>query len=193
MRIISGKFRGRRLNPPGNLPLRPTTDMAREALFSILYNQYDFEELSMLDLFCGTGAIALECNSRGCSQVTAVDINIKCVEFIKKTAAEWGAEGLHVLKADAFRFVETTHQQWDIIFADPPYIMKESLLLPTLIASKKLLKVGGRLIIEHPKEMVFKTQPGFIEQRSYSRVQFSFFNFDGLNEEATATTENKEE
>lgn len=191
MRIISGKFRGRRLNPPGNLPLRPTTDMAREALFSILYNLYDFEEISMLDLFCGTGAIALECNSRGCEQVTAVDINIKCIEFIKKTGTEWGAEGLHALKADAFKFIENTHQQWDIIFADPPYIMRESLMLPTMVAVKKILKPGGRLIIEHPAELVFKNEPGFLEQRSYSRVQFSFFNFDALADTITAVTEDQ--
>ncbi len=156
--------------------------MAREALFNILYNQYDFEEISMLDLFCGTGAIALECSSRGCDNVTAVDINPKCIEFIKKTSALWGAEGLHALKADSFRYLDTARQQWDIIFADPPYIMKESLIIPTMVAEKKILKPGGRLIIEHPIEMVFKSEPGFIEQRSYSRVQFSFFNFDNFQD-----------
>jgi 16S rRNA (guanine(966)-N(2))-methyltransferase RsmD len=182
MRIISGAFRGRRLNPPGNLPVRPTTDMAREALFSILYSQYDFENLHILDLFCGTGAIALESISRGCPVVCAVDANIKCIEFIKKTAAEWKASGLQAVKADAFRFIEKSSKAWDIIFADPPYIMKESLQLPQMIAERKLLKKGGRLIIEHPSDLVFRGQAGFLEQRSYSRVQFSFFNFDDLPE-----------
>lgn len=189
MRIISGKFRGRRLHPPANLPVRPTTDMAREALFSILYTTYDFEDLRVLDLFCGTGALALEFISRGSVDVTAIDANIKCIDFIKKTAAEWKAEGLHAFRADVFRFLQNQSRPWDIIFADPPYIMKESLLLPAMIREQKLLAPGGRLIIEHPVEINFGDQEGFIEKRSYSRVQFSFFNFDEGVEKEDASPE----
>lgn len=175
MRIISGKYKGRKLNPPANLPVRPTTDMAREALFNILNNYYDFEEIRVLDLFCGTGTLSFEFISRGSTDVTAIDMNARCLDFIRKTADHIGMEGLHTLKADAFRFLDHTSSQWDIIFSDPPYIMKESLLIPGIVFEKKLLKENGRLIIEHPKEISFAKEKGFVEKRSYGRVQFSFF------------------
>lgn len=158
--------------------------MAREALFSILYNVYEFSEVSVLDLFCGTGTLSLEFISRGSNDVTAIDSNIKCVDFIKKTAEAWKVEGLHVFRADAFRFLQNQSRKWDIIFADPPYIMKESLVLPAMVREHGLLAQGGRLIIEHPAEINFSDQPGFLEKRSYSRVQFSFFNFDEVRDTA---------
>ncbi len=184
MRIISGIYRGRRLSPPHNLPVRPTTDMAREALFNILYNSYDFEGLRVLDLFCGTGALSFEFISRGCEDVTAVDENSKCIDFIRKTATTWNTSGLQAFRAEVFRFLEHQEKAYDIIFADPPYSMKESLLLPALIYSRKLLAPGGRLIIEHPADLDFHDQQGFLEKRSYSRVQFSFFEFSPPPDEA---------
>ena len=174
MRIISGKYGGRKLNPPTNLPVRPTTDMAREALFNILNNYYAFEELRVLDLFCGTGTLSFEFISRGSPDVTAIDMNGRCLEFIRKTAEQIGMEGLHTMKTDVFRFLEVSNGSWNIIFADPPYIMKESLLIPGLVFEKNLLSPEGRLIIEHPKEISFSKEPTFIERRSYGRVQFSF-------------------
>jgi len=189
MRIISGIHKGRRLNPPANLSVRPTTDMAREALFSILYTTYEFADLRVLDLFCGTGALSFEFISRGSEDVTAIDSNIRCIEFIKKTATDWKVEGLHAFKADVFKFLQNQSRPWDIIFADPPYLMKESLLLPAMVRENKLLAPGGRLIIEHPSEIHFSDQEGFIEKRSYSRVQFSFFTFEEKPADATSAKE----
>lgn len=177
MRIISGKYRGRRLSPPANLPVRPTTDMAREALFSILYSRYDFEDLRVLDLFCGTGALSFEFISRACPDVTAVDESSKCIDFIRKTSQAWNAEGLRAVRADVFRFLEQPMKPFDIIFADPPYIMKESRLLPALVRAHNLLAPEGRLIIEHPAELDFSNEPGFLDVRSYSRVHFTFFEY----------------
>jgi len=91
MRIVSGKYRGRRLQPPVNLPVRPTTDFAKEGLFNVLNNQVDFESLKVLDLFAGTGSIAFEFLSRGAIEVTAIDSNHRCIDFIKKTAETFGA------------------------------------------------------------------------------------------------------
>lgn len=177
MRIISGKYRGRRIHPPPHMDMRPTTDMAKEALFNILCNYYDFEEVKVLDLFCGSGSLSYEFISRGSTDVTAVDLNTRCIDFIKKTATSIGMEGLQAMKADAFKFLERSNTCWDIIIADPPYIMKESLMIPGIIAERKLLSKHGRLIIEHPSEISFAEETGFLEKRSYSRVQFSFFNF----------------
>jgi 16S rRNA (guanine966-N2)-methyltransferase len=175
MRIISGKYRGRKLNPPGHLALRPTTDMAREALFNILNNYYNFDEVRVLDLFCGTGAISFEFVSRGSEDVTAVDINARCLDFIRKTAGQFGINGLITLKADAFKFLDLAQGSWDIIFADPPYDMKESSYIPDLVFNNKLLGDHGRLIIEHAPEISFGKHPCFTERRSYGRVQFSIF------------------
>jgi 16S rRNA (guanine966-N2)-methyltransferase len=175
MRIISGTLRGRKLNPPPNLPLRPTTDMAREALFNILNNAYEFEGLKVLDLFCGTGAISFEFISRGVAEVTAVDVNTRCLEFIRKTAEQFGVEGMLTMRADAYRFLEVYKSKWDIIFADPPFDMKESTELPDLVFNNKLLSDIGWLIIEHSPEVSFSKHPAFIEKRSYGRVQFSIF------------------
>lgn len=185
MRIISGKYRGRKINPPANLPVRPTTDMAREALFSIINSRLDFENLRVLDLFCGAGTIAFEFISRGSPEVTAVDQNSRCLDFIRKTSEQFGMAGLRTMKADAFRFLEGSRRQWDIIFADPPYVMKESLLIPGMVRELKLLSADGLLIIEHPADISFSSEPGFFDQRHYSRVQFSFFNFSDQEETST--------
>jgi len=157
--------------------VRPTTDLAREALFNILNNRYDFEETVILDLFCGTGAVSYEFISRGSYNVTAVDVSTRCTSFVKATVEQTGMRGLHVITADAFYFLEKSTEQWDIIFADPPYMMKESRLLPGLIRKKKLLKPEGCLIIEHPAEINFSEEEGFAEMRKYGRVHFSFFRF----------------
>src|SRR5687767_3873418 len=120
MRIIGGSHRSRKINAP-DLPLRPTTDFAKESIFNILDNRFDFERLHVLDLFSGTGAISYEFASRGTKHITAVEKNLKAFKFIREKAAEFGFNSIHVLKTDAFRFLEKCSDKYDIIFADPPY------------------------------------------------------------------------
>jgi len=175
MRIISGIYKGRRLNPPMNLPVRPTTDMAKEALFNILNNILDYEETVALDLFAGLGNISFELISRGCTSVTAVDNNLKCTGFIKKAAEELKMTGISTVKADAFSFIRKISVKFDFIFADPPYDNPELAELPNLIFDGGLLNDDGLFVLEHPDIYDFSEHPNFFDHRVYSRVNFSFF------------------
>ncbi len=175
MRIVSGKYRGRIINPPKNLPVRPTTDMAKESLFNILNNHIDFQDLNALDLFSGTGNISYEFVSRGCNMVMAVEKDFACVRFIKKTVEKMQIENLIVIKQDVFKFVEFTNKTFDIVFADPPYKMNDIGLMPDKILNSTLLNTNGWLIFEHPKEYDFASTPGFYDHRKYGSVNFSFF------------------
>lgn len=174
MRIISGKYKGKKINPPGNLPLRPTTDFAKEGLFNYLSNKVSFKNLKVLDLFCGTGNITYEFASRGIEDITCVESNYKCTEFIKRTSAELGIH-IRVVNTDVFKFLSFNNDQYDLIFADPPYNLEQTGLIADLIFEKKLLKKEGYLIIEHPKEKDFSAHPFFDEKRNYGKVNFSFF------------------
>lgn len=175
MRIISGKYGSRRVVPPSNLPVRPTTDRAREALFNVLHHRLDFQSESTLDLFCGTGMISFEFISRGVTDATAVDISGKCIAFVKKTATLLAIEELHAIKSDVFRFLKKESRSYSIIFADPPYSFPSLPLLPDTIFSTNLLQEGGIFILEHGKEHSFSEHPYFSEQRMYGHVCFSFF------------------
>ena len=175
MRIISGKYRGRRLQPPVNLPVRPTTDFAKEGLFNILNNIVDFESLNVLDLFTGTGSIAFEFVSRGAAKVTAIDANHRCIEFIKKASEKFGADNLQPVKTNVFTFLKHTVGKFDLIFADPPYEMEGISDLPDLITSSALLSPGGLFILEHAAHYKFETHPCFDQRRAYGSVNFSFF------------------
>ena len=176
MRIISGKNKGRKIQAPKKLPVRPTTDMAKESLFNILNNHIYFEDVSVLDLFAGTGSISYEFASRGAVSVMAIDENRHCIRFIDKTAATLQFDNLSTLQTDYEYFLRRTHQQWDIIFADPPYQMEEAYQkLPDLIFQHKLLKEGGYFVLEHPAAHSFETHPHFLRERRYGRVHFSFF------------------
>lgn len=175
MRIVSGFLRGRRIHPPSNLPVRPTTDFAREALFNVLGNLVDFESMKVLDLFAGTGSISLEFVSRGCPSVTAVDINTRCTTFIYNTAKEFNLEQLVIRKSTAENFIRQAGQQYDLVFADPPYDLPALPGLPDLILESKVLAPGGIFILEHPRRMNFSTHPRFNQHRSYGNVNFSFF------------------
>lgn len=176
MRIISGTNRGKRLIAPKKLPVRPTTDMAKEALFNILNNNFQFSQLSILDLFSGTGNIAYEFASRGSKEITAVDANYDCVKFIKKTAQELDFN-ITTIKSDVFKFLEKAYAKADIIFADPPYDLdeKEFLKIPQIVFEKNLLNQNGQLIIEHSKHTNLSDFPNFIEARRYGGSVFSFF------------------
>ena len=189
MRIISGTHRGRSFYPPQNLPVRPTTDFGKEALFNILNNRIDYETVKALDLFAGTGSISYELASRGCKEITAVDANFNCCAFIKKTVEEFKFTGLHVIKHDVFKFLKSATGKYDLIFADPPYELKETAEIPGLVFAGGMLNPGGILIVEHPKELSFKDNEYFIEQRNYSKVNFSLFenklNYEQRNDGGT--------
>ncbi|MBC7746250.1 MAG: 16S rRNA (guanine(966)-N(2))-methyltransferase RsmD [Flavobacterium sp.] len=175
MRIIGGKFKGLRLKPPPNLPVRPTTDVAKEALFNILNNQVDFENIRVLDLFSGTGNISLEFASRGVLKVVAVDREFSCYNYLKKIAKELKLENIQANKSDVFKFLETETDSYDLIFADPPYDLPQITLIPNILFENNLLKKGGLLIIEHPSFKKIDTHPNFKEQRQYGSSAFSFF------------------
>ena len=175
MRIISGSLKGRRLNPPTNLPVRPTTDMAKEGLFNILNNYVDYEECDVMDLFAGTGSITFEFVSRGAKSVTSVDINGHCTDFIKSSATLLNVQNLHVVRADVFDLLKRAYKKFDIIFADPPYAHEGLAQLPDIVFEKDLLTDDGIFILEHPKEYSFEEHPHFWQHRNYGKVNFTFF------------------
>ena len=175
MRIIAGSLRGRRLEPPQNLPVRPTTDMARESLFNILNNYVDYEDCSVMDLFAGTGAVSLEFVSRGAREVTSIDINAQCTDFIKRCATHLSVTNLHVVRADVFDLLKRANRRFDIVFADPPYALEELPTLPDLVFDRGVLTDDGIFILEHPREYSFEGHPHFWQHRAYGKVNFTFF------------------
>ncbi len=177
MRIVGGKFKGRRFHPPiKNWRTRPTTDYAKEGLFNILSNQVDFEEMKVLDLFCGTGNIAYECVSRGCMDVTCVDKFYGCIKFVKETAKELRLDDeLIAIKSDVFKFIKNSEKTYDLIFADPPYALPKIETLPDLIFEHKLLSQKGFFIMEHGVQNNFETHTNFDTSRRYGDSVFSFF------------------
>ena len=176
MRIISGKFKGKRLTAPKKLPVRPTTDMAKEALFNILNNRFYFEDIDVLDLFSGTGNISFEFASRGATSITAIDAHSGCVKYISKTATELGFD-IAALKNDVFKFLERTKSRHDVIFADPPYNFDTSQFskIVELVFANNMLSEEGLLIIEHAEQTDLSELPHFTEKRKYGSSVFSFF------------------
>ncbi|WP_297511661.1 16S rRNA (guanine(966)-N(2))-methyltransferase RsmD [Flavobacterium sp.] len=178
MRIISGKYKGRRLTAPKNLPVRPTTDMSKESLFNILNNQFHFSELKVLDLFSGTGNISYEFGSRGCAAITSIDADFGCVNYIKKTARELDLN-ITAIKSDVFKFLERHRGNYDVIFADPPYDMAEKDFhrLVELIFVQDLLDEEGVLVVEHSKNTKMEQLQNFSFDRNYGASVFSFFAY----------------
>ena len=176
MRIIGGALKGLRLNPPKNLPVRPTTDLAKEALFNILLNKIDFEGIKVLDLFSGTGNISLEFASRGASEVVSVDRSIQCIHYLKDTARQHKLTQIKTFKADVLKYLQLETEQYDLIFADPPYDLNQIPELPKIIFEKNLLLPGGMLIVEHQSLQNLSSHPAFTEQRKYGHSSFSFFS-----------------
>jgi len=175
MRIIRGSHRGRKIHTPGNLPVRPTTDLAKESLFNIIENHYDLEGLTILDLFAGTGSISYEFASRGAAEVISVDINPRCVNFIRDTATTIGFSEIKTVKTSAFGFLNLCRQKFDIIFADPPYDIEGLDILTRKIFELGLLKDGGIFILEHSAGWSFIDYKEFSEERKYGKVHFSIF------------------
>lgn len=178
MRIIGGTHKRRQLHPPKNLPVRPTTDMAKEALFNIFEQWIDWDETVALDLFSGTGSIAFELVSRGCPQVTAVDLNRNCVQWIKKGVTELNMNTLQVVQSDVFRLLgRSTGRKYDLIFADPPYALENIDSLSRLVFDNNWLNPEGWLVIEHPISVDFSSEKYFVRHRKYGKVNFSFFQY----------------
>ena len=177
MRIIGGAHKGRILHPPKNLPVRPTTDRSKESLFNILDNYIEFNDICALDLFAGTGNIALELASRGVHAVTAVDAANTCCRFIKETAKTLNLLNLQVSYGDAFSYItKSLPQQYDLVFADPPYQHNQLKALPFMvIEANKLLKPQGIFVLEHPVAISFKHLPYLTDVRTYGQSVFSFF------------------
>ncbi|EIA07724.1 RsmD family RNA methyltransferase [Flavobacterium frigoris] len=184
MRIISGKFKGRRISPPKGLPVRPTTDMSKEALFNVLNNHFSFEGLKVLDLFAGTGNISYEFASRGSSPITSVDGDFGCVKFIKQVAAEYDFN-IAATKSDVFKFLERNNATFDIIFADPPYALDQTTFekIVLLVFEKNTLNEDGMMVIEHSKYTKLDHMIHFSFKKSYGGSIFSFFELAKGEEE----------
>lgn len=178
MRIISGKYKGRRISPPKNLPVRPTTDMSKEALFNVLNNHFNFSGLKVLDLFAGTGNISFEFGSRGSESITSVDADFGCIKFIKQTATEFDFN-IAAIKSDVFKFLEKHGSVYDIIFADPPYGLDQQAFekIVALVFERELLSEEGMMVIEHSKYTKMDQLEHFSFQKSYGGSFFSFFEF----------------
>lgn len=174
MRIISGKYKGKRIIAPKSIKARPTTDFAKESLFNILDHQIDFDGLEVLDLFGGTGNIAYEFASRGALSVTSVDISIDSYKFINSFAFE-NQLPVKGVKYDVFKYLRKSIRQYPLIFADPPYSNKKIKEIPGLIFEYDWLMDDGILIVEHGRETDYSAEPNYIETRTYSKVHFSFF------------------
>lgn len=176
MRIISGKNKGKKIFAPTTLPARPTTDFAKESLFNILNNYFYLEEISVLDLFAGTGNISYEFASRGCPNITAIDAHPACVRFIQKTAKELGYP-IRCFKADVFSFLEKNTTSFDVIFADPPYDFPTEKLqqIEFQVFEKQLLPEQGFLIIEHSSKTDLSELAHFSFSKKYGGSTFSFF------------------
>lgn len=176
MRIISGIHKGRRLVAPKKLPVRPTTDMAKESLFNILRNRYQFSPLKVLDLFSGTGNVSYEFASRGVQDITAVDAHAGCIHFINETATKLEMP-ITTYKSDVYSFLGRESNSYDIIFADPPYDFDDSQFTAIIdsVFDNNLLNEEGTLIIEHSKHTDLQNIRNFIETRKYGGCSFSFF------------------
>ena len=184
MRIITGKYKGRHFDIPRTFKARPTTDFAKENIFNVLTQYIDFEDAEALDLFSGTGSITLELLSRGCSHVVSVELDRDHHRFIQQCLQKLVSQGdssVIPLRGDVFRYIKSCKQQFDFIFADPPYALKELPTIPSLIFERGLLKEDGILVFEHGKDNDFSGDPHFVEHRSYGSVNFSIFR-------TTATT-----
>ena len=175
MRIITGRYKGRHFDIPRTFKARPTTDFAKENIFNVLAGYIDFDGATALDLFSGTGSITLELLSRGCSQVVSVELDRDHHRFITECLRKLDTKACVPLKADVFRFLKSCHQQFDFIFADPPYALKELPQIPDLIFSRDLLKPDGIFVFEHGKDNDFAQHPRFVDHRSYGSVNFSLF------------------
>ena len=175
MRIITGIYKGRHFDIPRTFKARPTTDFAKENIFNVLMQYVDFEDAQALDLFSGTGSISLELVSRGCKQVVSVEMDRDHHRFIQECLKKLNTDKCVPIRGDVFRFLKSCRQQYDFIFADPPYALKELPQIPDIIFERQLLKEEGLFVFEHGKDYDFSDHPHFLEHRSYGSVNFTLF------------------
>jgi len=175
VRIISGTYKGKQIHPPANFRARPTTDFAKEALFNILENHFDIEELSVLDLFAGTGSITYEFASRGARRISAVEMNSTHFRFIQKTIQELDFFQVNAVRSDAMKVIKNPWESYNLAFADPPFDFAGLENLPELVLDSALMDPGSWFILEHPSKMRFNHVPGIFDHRNYGSVNFSFF------------------
>ncbi|HLN22102.1 MAG TPA: RsmD family RNA methyltransferase [Bacteroidales bacterium] len=175
MRIIGGKYRGRRIDPPSDLRARPTTDFAREGLFNILSNRIDFETAAVLDLFSGTGSISYEFSSRGAAIVHAVEKNARHFLGIRRIIESLEIENIMPVHTDVRTYLKSCSTKYDVVFADPPYELPWLKDIPDLVLDAGILKEEGFFILEHPRDLSFSGHRSFFEHRNYGGVNFSFF------------------
>lgn len=177
MRINSGKLKGKFFYPPKNIPARPTTDVAKEALFNILTNHINYETINFLDLFAGTGNIGFEMYSRGCEQITSVDLSPISIKFIQDMSKEIQIPNHQIIKADAIRYIKQTPNKYDLIFAGPPYPLECIDEIPNLIFDHQLLTENGWFIMETSPRHNFSEHPNLFNLRKYGQTHFWFFNY----------------
>ena len=175
MRIISGTYKGRYIPVPTSFKARPTTDFAREGLFNVLANTYDFNDLMVLDLFAGTGSIGLEFASRGAARVDMVEINARTTSFLQRTTRQLGIENVRIIRGDVSKYLMQCRTFYDLVFADPPYDLEIIPSLPELVLNAEILVEDGWIILEHGKENSFAHHPQFQELRKYGSIHFSIF------------------
>lgn len=175
MRVISGKFKGRKFQAPSNIRARPTTDMAREGLFNVLNQKIDLDGLTVLDLFAGTGSVSLEFLSRGAEHVTAIDMDLTSKKHLEKVKKNWGLTNLKVVKANAFSLAKKANQAFDLVFADPPYSHKKFEEIPEIIMESGWLRDDSLFILEHSDAFDFSSRKNFLEHRNFGNVNFSLF------------------
>ena len=182
MRIITGIYKGRHFDIPRSFTARPTTDFAKENIFNVINGYVDMEGANALDLFAGTGSISLELLSRGCAPVVSVEMDRDHASFIRECMKKRDTDDNIRVRGDVFRFIKTCKQQFDLIFADPPYALPELPTIPSLILEKGMLKPGGLLVFEHGKKNDFSDIPVCIEHRAYGSVNFSLFRAEAIEE-----------
>ena len=175
MRIITGKYKGRHFDIPRTFKARPTTDFAKENIFNVLTRYVDFDGAEALDLFSGTGSISLELVSRGCLRVVSIEQDRDHHRFIQQCLQKLDTTACIPVRGDVFRFLKSCRQQFDFIFADPPYALKELPQIPDLVFERQLLKPEGIFVFEHGKDNNFSQHPHFVEHRQYGSVNFSLF------------------
>lgn len=175
MRIITGIYKGRHFDIPRTFKARPTTDFAKENVFNVINGYMDLDGASALDLFSGTGSISLELLSRGCSRVVSVEADRDHARFISQCMKKIGSDNDVLIRGDVFRFLKSCHEQFDFIFADPPYALEQLPTIPDLVFEQGLLKEGGLFVFEHGKQYDFSDSPHFQDHRSYGSVNFTLF------------------
>ena len=175
MRIITGIYKGRRFDIPRTFKARPTTDFAKESIFNVVNGYINLDGCTAVDLFSGTGSIALEMLSRGCAEVISVEADKDHYAFIRQCLKKIGATNCMAIRGDALKFIKSCHRQFDFIFADPPYSMPEIEHIPQMIIDKGMIADGGLLVFEHGKGNDFSAMPRFVEHRAYGSVNFSLF------------------